>query len=93
MMDRFTPEERAEFLDVLAGAARDEQPRLFCIYGFSSNREVLGWGMEWPEHDLCVYLEPPSHAVHLAGSAEQLLEGFAQIGAVNLMWLGDHERV
>jgi hypothetical protein len=81
----------AEIMQALAYDAVDMKPRMFCIYGIvdHADHSVLGWGLEFTEDNLCIYLEPPSHAMHLANSAEQLMTVFRLMGDVRLVWLDE----
>jgi hypothetical protein len=88
-VEQFTDAERVEVIDGLAELAEAAKPRRFALYGLNKRRtrSILGWGLEFAEDNLCVFLEPPDHTTHLSGSAAQLLEGFSVIADVRLAWL------
>lgn len=87
MDQQFTDAERVEIMGALAELAEEAKPRRFALYGITRTRQLMGWGIEWPEDNMAVFMEPPDSGIHLGSSAEQLRQSFALIGDVRLAWL------
>jgi hypothetical protein len=76
-------------LSTLAVEARRFQPRLFTLYGVfkSQDVEILGWGMDFPEHGRTLFFDPESRETHRSDTPDRLLESFECIADVRLEWL------
>jgi hypothetical protein len=86
LKDRSCRARRHEGLAVAATVCR---PRLFAIHGLSNapgSRDILGWGMEFPDNLGTVFTEPRG-GVHLSKTAEEVLQLLSVIGDVRLTWL------
>jgi hypothetical protein len=82
-------EYRQERIEGLAEAAVSCRPRLFAIHGLrhSTHGGILGWGMEFPDDNRAIFIDPAEHSVHHSNNAEQVLELLSIVGDVRLTWL------
>lgn len=79
-----------DLMATLAVEARLYQPRLFTVYGVLKkfeDVEILGWGMDFPEHRRTLFFEPESRETHRSDTPDRLLESFECIADVRLEWL------
>jgi hypothetical protein len=75
--------------NALAERARTHRPRLFALHGLdaTTEREILGWGMEFTHEKLAVLYLPTDSATYHTESAERAAMRYNMIGDIELTWL------
>ena len=83
---------RRERMEMLAEVAVVCRPRLFAVHGLydSDGRDILGWGLEFPDDNRAIFTDPTGCSAHHSNTAGQVLRKMSVIGDVRLTWL-DHE--
>lgn len=78
--DRFT---------ALADRAREHRPRLFALHGLeaASEREILGWGMEFTASRSAVLYLPTDSVTYHTESAASAAQRYSILGDVEITWL------
>lgn len=82
-----TTDDSIARLDALARRAYRRRPRLFAVYGLSGAREILGWGMDFPDCDEALLHLPGDAVTHHTVSAERAALRYSMLGDVRLTWL------
>ena len=79
-------------MTLLSSVAHGDKPRLFTLYGLTRGaepREILGWGMAFPQEDKTLFYSPYTTETHHANNPDQIRQVFELFADTRVDWLDE----